>query len=55
VAGPQLLVLLLELLGQVSGTINYIKSENMTYPSCPRDFNGRTCQKKLQDQDNNNW
>eukprot|EP00775_Hariotina_reticulata_P005401 gene5401-5635_t len=39
----------------VTGIINYIKSENMTYPSCPRDFNGRTCQKKLQDQDNNNW
>lgn len=29
--------------------VDYIRTENLTYPACPRDYNGRTCNKKLQD------
>lgn len=36
---------------QVPGTVSYLNSDKgLTYPACSREFNGRTCQKKLGDQ-----
>ena len=34
---------------QVAGFIQFIKAENMVYPSCPLQYNGKTCAKKLQE------
>jgi len=40
---------------QVAATINYIRTENMYYPACPKDFSGRPCHKKLQDNGGSWW
>lgn len=42
-------------LWQLVATVNFLRTDNMTYPGCPKDFNGRTCQKKLQDDGNGGW
>jgi hypothetical protein len=42
-------------LAQVAGYINFIRNESMTYPSCPKLFNGRVCQKKVVQDDNGQW
>ena len=34
---------------QISCYVTMIKQESMTYPSCPLNYNGRTCRKKLSD------
>lgn len=34
---------------QVVATVTFLRSENMYYPACPLPFNGKTCNKKLQD------
>jgi replication factor A1 len=31
----------------VKGTITFIRGENMWYPACPNDVDGRTCNKKV--------
>lgn len=33
----------------VVATISFLRNENMYYPACPLPFNGKTCNKKLQD------
>jgi hypothetical protein len=39
----------------VAGAVNFIKSENMFYPACTLQFNGRMCHKKLQEAGDNTW
>eukprot|EP00879_Flechtneria_rotunda_P025305 GHRR01026883.1.p1 GENE.GHRR01026883.1~~GHRR01026883.1.p1 ORF type:complete len:797 (+),score=258.36 GHRR01026883.1:172-2562(+) len=39
----------------VLGTIAHIRTENMVYPACTRDFNGRPCHKKLGGQEGSWW
>ncbi|KFM22959.1 Replication protein A 70 kDa DNA-binding subunit [Auxenochlorella protothecoides] len=34
---------------QVVATVAFLRNENMYYPACPLPFNGKTCNKKLQD------
>jgi hypothetical protein len=48
-------VVVVVLLAQIAGTINFIRNESMTYPSCPKHFNGRVCQKKVVQGDNGQW
>ncbi len=38
----------------INGTVQFIRNENMSYNACTRDFNGRACQKKLQEQGGEN-
>jgi hypothetical protein len=33
----------------VAGYVHFIRNENMLYPACTLDFNGRPCHKKLVD------
>lgn len=34
---------------QVNGTITFVRNENMSYPACPLQYAGRTCNKKCTD------
>lgn len=34
---------------QVSGTITFVRNENMSYPACTLDYAGKTCMKKCAD------
>ena len=42
---------------QVMCYVSLIRQENMSYPACPLPFQGRACNKKLQDQqgDGQSW
>lgn len=31
---------------QVSGTVTFVRNENMSYPACQLLYSGKTCQKK---------
>ena len=40
---------------QVAGFINFVKQENMFYPACTLQRNGRTCNKKAMEQAPGSW
>ena len=40
---------------QVAGFINYVKQDNMFYPACTLQRNGRTCNKKAMEQAPGSW
>jgi len=40
------------LLLQVSAWVNFIRGENLFYPACTGHYNGKQCNKKLNDQGN---
>eukprot|EP00803_Ostreobium_quekettii_P006045 evm.model.scf_430.4 EVM.evm.TU.scf_430.4 scf_430:16968-25836(+) len=40
---------------QVAATVFFIRNENMYYPACPLDFNGRQCHKKLREESVDRW
>ena len=37
---------------QVSAWVNFIRGENLFYPACTGQYNGKQCNKKLSDQGN---
>ncbi len=40
---------------QATGHVTFIQSQTLAYTACPRDYNGRPCHKKLQDQGDGTW
>lgn len=40
---------------QVSAWVNFIRGENLFYPACTGQYNGKQCNKKLSDQGNGWW
>lgn len=38
--------ILVHFVGQINGTITFVRNENMSYPACTHPYAGKTCNKK---------
>lgn len=51
----QVYIILSSPLPQVLATCSYVRDKNMYYAACPLQFNGKQCNKKMQDQGGGSW
>ena len=40
---------------QAAATCTYVKDKQMYYAACPLQYNGKQCNKKMQDQGGGSW
>lgn len=47
--------ILVHFVGQINGTITFVRNENMSYPACTLQYAGRPCHKKCTDNGSGSW